>query len=49
MRRIVGKDKKGKKILINVPSWDQVIINNQLVAQPAYDVSITSTSGSLSS
>ena len=49
MRRIVGKDKKGKKVLINVPSWDQVIINNQLVAQPAYDVSISSNSGSLGS
>ena len=48
MRRIVGKDKKGKKILINVPSYDQIVVNNQVVAQTAYDVSITSNSGSLS-
>jgi len=48
MRRIVGKNKKtGKKILINIPSYDQTVINNQLVAQPAYDVSISSNSGSL--
>ena len=29
MRRIVGKDKKGRKILINVPSYDQIVVNNQ--------------------
>ena len=47
MRRIVGKDKKGKKILINIPSYDQTVINNQLVAKPAYNISISSNSGSL--
>tara|TARA_B110000503_G_C7068521_1_gene379852 strand:+ start:1045 stop:1194 length:150 start_codon:yes stop_codon:yes gene_type:complete len=48
MRRIVGKNKKtGKKILINIPSYDQTVINNQLVAQPAYNVSISSNSGSV--
>lgn len=46
MRRIVTKDKKGKKKLVNVPSWDQIVVNNQL-GQPAYDVSISSNSGSL--
>lgn len=46
MRRIVGKDKKGKKVLINVPSWDLNYINNQM-GQPAYDVSISSNSGSI--
>ena len=49
MRRIVGKDKNGKKVLINVPSWDNIYINNQM-GQPAYDVSISSNgSGSLDS
>jgi hypothetical protein len=49
MRRIVTKDKKtGKKKLVNVPSWDQIIVNNQF-GQPAYDVGISSTSGSLAS
>ena len=48
MRRIIGKDKKGKKILINVPSYDKIVINNQMVTQTAYDVSISSNSGSLS-
>lgn len=47
MRRIVTKDKKGKKKLVNVPSFDINYINNQF-GQPAYDVSTTSTSGSLS-
>ena len=48
MRRIVGKDKKGKKVLINVPSYDQIVVNNQIVAQPAYNISISSNgSGSL--
>lgn len=47
MRRIVGKDKKGKKVLINVPSWDLNYVNNQ-IGQPAYDVSISSNSGSIS-
>lgn len=46
MRRIVTKDKKGKKKLVNVPSWDEIYVNNQL-GQPAYDVSISSNSGSL--
>lgn len=41
MRRIVTKDKKGKKKLVNVPSWDEIYVNNQL-GQPAYDVSISS-------
>jgi hypothetical protein len=48
MRRIITKDKKGKKKLVNVPSWDLNYVNNQL-GQPAYDVSISSTSGSLAS
>ena len=43
MRRIVGKDKKGRKILINVPSYDQIVVNNQMVTQTAYDVSIASS------
>jgi hypothetical protein len=43
MRRIVGKDKKGKKILINVPSYDQIVVNNQMVTQTAYDVSTVSS------
>lgn len=46
MRRIVTKDKKGRKKLVNVPSFDLNYVNNQL-GQPAYDVSISSTSGSL--
>jgi hypothetical protein len=47
MRRIVTKDKKtGKKKLVNIPSYDQIVVNNQL-GQPAYDVSISSNSGSL--
>ena len=41
MRRIVGKDKKGRNVLINVPSYDEIYINNQM-GQPAYDVSISS-------
>ena len=41
MRRIVGKDKKGRSVLINVPSYDEIYINNQM-GQPAYDVSISS-------
>jgi len=41
MRRIVGKDKRGKNVLINVPSYDEIYINNQM-GQPAYDVSISS-------
>jgi len=47
MRRIVTKDKKGKKKLVNVPSYDLNYVNNQL-GQPAYDIGLTSTSGSLS-
>jgi hypothetical protein len=46
MRRIVTTDKKGKKKLVNVPSWDLIYVNNQF-GQPAYDVSISSNSGSL--
>jgi len=43
MRRIVGRDKKGRKILINVPSYDQIVVNNQMVTQTAYDVSTVSS------
>ena len=46
MRRIVTKDKKGNKKLVNVPSFDLIVVNNQF-GQPAYDVSISSNSGSL--
>jgi hypothetical protein len=46
MRRIVTTDKKGKKKLVNVPSWDLIYVNNQM-GQQAYDVSISSNSGSL--
>ena len=47
MRRIIVFDKKsGKKKLVNVPRYDQHVVNNQL-GQPAYDVSISSNSGSL--
>jgi len=42
MRRIIGKDKNGKKILINVPSYDTIYVNNQ-IGQPAYDVGIASS------
>lgn len=49
MRRIVTKGKNGKKKLVNVPSFDNIYINNQM-GQPAYDVSISSNnSGSLAS
>jgi len=42
MRRITVLDKKtGKKKLVNVPSYDQIVVNNQL-GQPAYDASISS-------
>lgn len=41
MRRIVSTDKKGRKKLVNVPSWDNIYVNNQM-GQPAYDVSISS-------
>jgi len=41
MRRIVGRDKNGKNKLVNVPSYDQLIVNNQM-GQPAYDISISS-------
>lgn len=43
MRRIIGKDKKGRNVLINVPSYDEIYINNQMVAQSAYDVSTVSS------
>ncbi len=48
MRKIVVIDKKtGKKKLVNVPSYDQIVVNNQL-GQPAYNISISSNgSGSL--
>jgi hypothetical protein len=42
MRRIIGKDKKGKNKLINVPSYDDIYVNNQFGLQTAYDVSISS-------
>jgi len=44
MRRIVGKNKKGKKILINIPSWDSVVppIGNA----GGLDIAISSHSGS---
>jgi hypothetical protein len=45
MRRIVVKGKDGKKRLVNVPSWDREVVNNQ-INQPAYDISLSSTSGS---
>jgi len=35
MRRIVGKDKKGRTVLINVPSYDDMYINNQFGPQIA--------------
>ena len=42
MRRIVTIDKKsGKKKLVNVPSYDNIYVNNQM-GQPAYDVGISS-------
>ena len=44
MRRIVTTDKKGKKKLVNVPSYDQIVVNNQM-GQPAYDVGISSNGG----
>jgi len=37
MRRIVTTDSKGRKKLVNVPSYDNGYVNNQL-GQPAYDV-----------
>jgi hypothetical protein len=37
MRRIVKTDSKGRKKLVNVPSYDNAYVNNQL-GQPAYDV-----------
>jgi len=46
MRRIVKKDKNGKTKLVNIPSYDQIVVNNQ-IGQPAYDISISSNSGSL--
>jgi hypothetical protein len=49
MRRIVTTDKKGKKKLVNVPSWDLTYVNNQF-GQPAYDIGISSNgSGSAAS
>ena len=42
MRRIIGKDKKGRSILINVPSYDEIYINNQLGSLTAYDIGISS-------
>ena len=50
MRRIIGKDKNGKKILINVPSYDTIYVNNQFGLQTAYNIAISSNdSGSASS
>ena len=50
MRRIVGKDKKGKTVSINVPSYDDIYINNQFGPQTAYNIAISSNdSGSGSS
>ena len=50
MRRIIGKDKKGRTVLINVPSYDDMYINNQFGPQTAYDVGISSNgSGSADS
>ncbi len=47
MRRIVTIDKKsGKKKLVNVPSYDQIVVNNQM-GQPAYDVGISSNGDGL--
>lgn len=46
MRRIIVKGKDGKKRLVNVPSWDKEVVNNQ-IGQPAYDISLSSTSGSV--
>lgn len=46
MQRIIVRGKDGKKRLVNVPSWDQVIVNNP-IGQPAYDIGISSTSGSV--
>lgn len=46
MRRIVTSDKRGKKKLVNVPSYDQIYVNNQF-GQPAYDVSISSNGNGL--
>jgi len=46
MRRIVTKDKKGKKKVVNDHSYDQHVVNNQH-GQPAYDVSSSNNSGSL--
>jgi hypothetical protein len=37
MRRIVTTDSKGRKKLVNVPSYDNAYVNNQM-GQPAYDV-----------
>lgn len=49
MQQLIVIDKKtGKKKLVNIPSWDKSIVNNQ-IGQPAYDISLTSNgSGSLS-
>jgi len=44
MRRIIGKNKKGKKFLINIPSWDNIVppIGNS----GGLDIAISSHSGS---
>lgn len=41
MRRVIYKNKKGKKILVNIPSYDLHYVNNQF-GYGSYDVSITS-------
>ena len=46
MRQIIVKGKDGKKKLVNIPSYDQKVVNNQF-GQRAYDISLSSTSGSL--
>ncbi len=42
MRRIIGKDKKGRSVLINVPSYDEIYVNNQFGLLTAYDIAISS-------
>lgn len=45
MRRLVGKNKKGKKFLINIPSWDDFVppIGNS----GGLNIAISSNSGSV--
>lgn len=46
MRQIIVKGKDGRKKLVNVPSWDKDVVNNQF-GQPAYDISISSNGNGL--